>query len=175
MNIYYYVLNKFICYFSAMKFQKTSYLLLLSLLLIASSYPQTNDNLQKTEKDSVLRFQGITPRFPLTDKRFYNFPTDFTTLNINNLQLQPGSAWLLTEMELQQSILGKDNNSFKRTDLLNPLYLKYQNEQELKTLRYILGMAQLSAVGYLAYKHIRKYGFIKWTTFAGGVFKTISV
>jgi len=45
--------------------------------------------------------------------------------------------------------------------LLSPLYAQYIEDSKFNPVRYVLGMAQLSAVGYLAYKHIKKYGFLK--------------
>ena len=41
------------------------------------------------------------------------------------------------------------------------LYMKYLEDSKFNPVRYVLGMAQLGAAGYLAYKHIKKYGFLK--------------
>ncbi|MFH0736398.1 MAG: hypothetical protein V1773_17775 [bacterium] len=44
-------------------------------------------------------------------------------------------------------------------DILSPLYSQYMEAQKHQTWQYILGTIQAGAVGYLAYKHIQKYGF----------------
>lgn len=46
-------------------------------------------------------------------------------------------------------------------NILTPLQEKYADLQSMKTLKSILGAVQLSAVGYLAYLHLKKYGFLK--------------
>ena len=42
-----------------------------------------------------------------------------------------------------------------------PLYQKYLEDSKFNPFKYALGMMQVGAVGYLAYKHIKKYGFLK--------------
>ncbi len=44
-------------------------------------------------------------------------------------------------------------------NILSPLYSQYMEDQKNDTWRSILGTLQAGAVGYLAYKHIQKYGF----------------
>ena len=51
-------------------------------------------------------------------------------------------------------------NNFQ-TNILKPLQDKYAGMQSMKELKYILGTVQVSAVGYLAYLHLKKYGFLK--------------
>jgi hypothetical protein len=48
-----------------------------------------------------------------------------------------------------------------KTNLLNPLYQEFASTQSMKELKYILGMVQVGGVAYLAYQHIKKYGFLK--------------
>lgn len=43
--------------------------------------------------------------------------------------------------------------------LLSPLYQQYMDGQTNRSWMSILGAVQAGAVGYLAYKHIKKYGF----------------
>lgn len=43
---------------------------------------------------------------------------------------------------------------------LSPLYNQYVEDSKFNPVRYVLGLAQLSAAGYIAYRHIKKYGFI---------------
>jgi hypothetical protein len=48
-----------------------------------------------------------------------------------------------------------------KMNLLNPLYQEFVSSQSMKELRYILGMVQMGGVAYLAYEHIKKYGFLQ--------------
>lgn len=67
---------------------------------------------------------------------------------------------LRTEMIINQN--ARLNATRTETELyfLSPLYNKFLEEKKFNPVRYVLGVAQLSAVGYLAYRHIKKYGFI---------------
>lgn len=67
---------------------------------------------------------------------------------------------LRTEMIIRQSSGNNYNTEGNDYNFLSPLYNKYIEESKFNPVRYVLGLAQLSAVGYLAYKHIKKYGFI---------------
>ena len=46
-------------------------------------------------------------------------------------------------------------------NMLAPLRLKYMDSQKFSLFREILGAAQMTAVGIMAYQHIKRYGFIK--------------
>jgi len=46
-------------------------------------------------------------------------------------------------------------------DLLAPLRLQRARENELKTLRTLLGTVQIGGVAYIAYRHLKKRGVIK--------------
>lgn len=99
------------------------------------------------------------------DKIFIQFDEfDFyRDLYHSNIQIPPdndkNTIQLRTEMLIRQST----KNNFNEEDnyyFLSPLYNKYIEESKFNPVRYVLGVAQLSAVGYLAYRHIKKYGFI---------------
>ncbi len=47
------------------------------------------------------------------------------------------------------------------SDFLRPLSLRYKREQELAIYYQILGSLEAGTAGYLAYKHIKKYGLFK--------------
>ena len=46
----------------------------------------------------------------------------------------------------------------ERIDLISPWQCELTKQEELRTLRTILGTVQLGGVAYLAYQHIKKYG-----------------
>ncbi len=57
--------------------------------------------------------------------------------------------------------LGMQTISWKspeRIDLVSPWQYELTKQEELRTLRTILGTVQLGGVAYLAYRHIKKHG-----------------
>ena len=83
---------------------------------------------------------------------------------LNNIKMDvpidgdPQTVWLRTSL-----LIGNTNNtrSDNKVHYLSPLYTQYIEDSKFNPVRYILGMAQVGAVGYLVYKHIKKYGFLK--------------
>ncbi len=69
---------------------------------------------------------------------------------------QNGNIWLKTNLAITNSI---EQNDFESTSyLLQPYYNIYMENKGISLFRQVLGMAQLGAVGYIAYKHLEKYG-----------------
>jgi len=56
---------------------------------------------------------------------------------------------------------GDNSIKYKFDDMTLPLYQKYREDSKFNPFRYALGMVQTGAVGYLAYKHLKKYGFFR--------------
>ena len=83
---------------------------------------------------------------------------------LNNMKMDvsidgdPQTVWLRTSL-----LIGNTNNpgSDNKVHYLSSLYTQYVEDSKFDAFRYVLGMAQVGAVGYLAYKHIKKYGFLK--------------
>lgn len=100
---------------------------------------------------------------------FYNysipdplFLNEFDHLKFKwNLSNDTTSIWLQTRLQLPSMLNTDENKNKLQIDILNPLGQKYSTIQSMKTLKYILGTVQVSAVGYLAYLHLKKYGFLK--------------
>ena len=80
-----------------------------------------------------------------------------------NLQTNkdPNTIWMWTKLSI---------NNLERIDfhpgqspgnIIEPLHQQYIENSKLNPVRYVLGMAQTAAVGYLAYRHIKKYGLFK--------------
>lgn len=76
------------------------------------------------------------------------------------LNIDPNTLQLRTEMIIKQSAKNNFNAEDDNFYFLSPLYNKYLEDSKFNPVRYVLGLAQLSAAGYLAYRHIKKYGFI---------------
>ena len=100
---------------------------------------------------------------------FYNqTPYSFNFDGLNDLHLNTrflndtSSIWIQTRMRLAGNVNQQDEiRNNLQLNILNPLQEKYADLQSMKTLKSILGAVQLSAVGYLAYLHLKKYGFFK--------------
>ncbi len=71
----------------------------------------------------------------------------------------PNTQWLWTKAVLSNSYQSFNESGVDFKNMLAPQYEEFKENSKFNPIRYVLGMAQLSAVGYLAYKHIKKYGF----------------
>jgi hypothetical protein len=140
-------------YFSFLIFQ-------LLLLTSFSCFAQQEESLINN-KDSVYRFQGIVPPIEFQ----YNIDEIFSKAIAPNIPDDilfadnPSTVWLRTElliMNNSQSDLGDINTHFTY-----PLYQQYLRDSEFDMVKYVLGAVQAGAVGYMAYRHIKKYGFWK--------------
>ena len=114
------------------------------------------------QPDSVL-FNLKNPVNPLTNFqiKFEEFEI-YRELNFMKMDIDisgdPNTLWLRTSLALS-----KTNSGYKdfKPGFLSPLERKYREDSKFDPIKYVLGAAQVGAVGYLAYKHIKKYGFLK--------------
>ena len=85
-------------------------------------------------------------------------------VNLNNMKMSvpidgdPQTVWLRTSLALSKTEITDQKFS---PHFLSPLEKQYLEDSKFNPIRYALGMVQAGAVGYLAYKHIKKYGFLK--------------
>jgi len=77
------------------------------------------------------------------------------------LNTDPNTKWLWTSYAISNSSQATFQSNENFDDMTRPLYQKYIEDSKFNPFRYALGMMQVGAVGYLAYKHIKKYGFLK--------------
>ena len=137
------------------------YILLYFFVAISPIHPQENEISANEVENTVPRYKGLV--HPL--KINYNFDELFTSTNFNEqsanetLSENPQQLWLRTELWLKNSNMYGSTNT--ENHFLSPLYKQYLEDSKFDPVRYVLGIAQLSAVGYLAYRHIEKYGFFK--------------
>ena len=143
---------------------KNYFSFLIVSFIISVSYPclaQQEREFDKS-KDSVFRHQGIIP--PIEFK--YDFDELFSNAFITKLPDEilfdnnPSTIWLRTEILLSNHSSKTDYGELN-TFFTAPLYQQYLRDSEFDMVRYILGTVQAGAVGYMAYKHIKKYGFWK--------------
>ena len=79
---------------------------------------------------------------------------------LSNLSIRTAPAFYPTLLQ-SPFTLGMQPFSWKspeRIDLVSPWQFELTKQEELRTLRTILGTVQLGGVAYLAYRHIKKYG-----------------
>lgn len=134
-----------------------------TLIIFAfNTYAQEQRSPLNNTTDSTHRFQGIIPPIEFQ----YNFDeilskslnTDFS--NEVLLDNNPSTVWLRSELLIStnSSEIGRSEIN---THFTSPLYQQYLKDSEFDMVRYILGAAQASAVAYMAYKHVKKYGLWK--------------
>lgn len=138
---------------------KTFIKIIFSLLIISSFlYSQSNDTSKIASGDSSKTKNEINFLNEIQLK-FDEFELHRELYNMKpNLSLDddPETVWLRTSILISQT-----NNSPAESPnyLLSPLYNQYIEASKFNLIQYVLGMAQAGTVGYLAYKHIKKYGF----------------
>lgn len=117
--------------------------------------PQSIIESSKQEIDSI----KLQNKESLNLKRNKPFIKE-SELNKTNLHINDSeSVWLRTKLQLEYSVNNQDINNFNK--LMLPLNKQYIESQKLNFVNYFLGITQTAAVGYLAYRHIKKYGFWK--------------
>lgn len=117
----------------------------------------------KTELDTLRAFNLSIPN----DVLEYQFQEPSFLNEISRLSLSKkfindsATVWMRTRMMI--SGINNQEDLFNNTssNMLGPLYNNYLESQKLATLKAILGTVQVGAVSYLAYKHLKKYGFLK--------------
>ena len=129
-------------------------------LLTSISYAQTeqvnitqnNDSLKiNINQHSLNKIQTLFDDFDLH--------REFNTMKMNvPIDGDPQTVWLRTSLAIANNENVNQNFS---PHFLSPLERKYYEDSKFDPIRSLLGMAQVGAVGYLAYKHIKKYGFLK--------------
>ena len=138
-----------------------SYLIFLATLSNSFSGFSQQENEPINNSDSLYRFQGIIP--PVDYQ--YDFNQLFVQPLFNNISNEilfednPSNVWLRTELLISnnsQTEFGEVNTFYTA-----PLYQQYLRDSEFDMVRYVLGTVQAGAVAYMAYRHIKKYGFWK--------------
>jgi hypothetical protein len=130
-------------------------------LFTCISFAQVEEINQSQLSDSTIRFQGIVPpiEFQYNIDEIFSKPIAPYIPEDILFDENPSTVWLRTELIISNSSQpggGEVNNFFTA-----PLYQQYLRDSEFDMVRYVLGAVQAGAVGYMAYRHIKKYGFWK--------------
>ena len=155
-NIWHIQINLFIFNYYKRKLIEMKYFLMLILLLSDFVYSQ------EKSYDSLNHEQTTNTQSNLLN----DFDLYFTMNNIQNNSIipvnnNPKTIGLWTSFAVSQSYMGEAMPGATKSFMLSPLNIKYREDSKFNSVRYILGMAQTAAVGYMAYIHLKKYGFLK--------------
>lgn len=136
--------------------------ILSALCLFASiSFAQVEETSLSQLSDSTIRFQGIVPpiEFQYNIDEIFSKPIAPYIPEDILFDDNPSTVWLRTELLISNS--SQPGNGEVNTFFTAPLYQQYLRDSEFDMVRYVLGAVQAGAVGYMAYRHIKKYGFWK--------------
>lgn len=127
-----------------------------------SGYSQDTEKVFTQSPDSSFRFQGIVPpvEYQYDMNEFYVAPLFNQIPDEILFDENSSTVWLRTELLLSNKNLLTENGEVK-THFTSPMYQQYLKDSEFDMVRYILGTVQTGAVAYMAYRHIKKYGFWK--------------
>lgn len=140
--------------------RKTAIFSYLFFLLVVSQIPaQTKiDSLRRIE-EPVPFSRYSNPTFNIDDSFFSN---ELTHIRFNSkLWSDSSSLWLRTRMQLNEIVYQETLVGNLQSNILNPLNQLYSATQNMKLFRSVVGAVSVGAVGYLAYQHLKKYGFLK--------------
>ncbi len=112
--------------------------------------------------DTFYRYQGIIPpvEYQYDLNQFFTEPLFNQIPDEILFEDNPSNIWLRTELSISNNNLRSDNGEIN-TFFTAPLYQQYLEDSEFDMVRYVLGTIQTGAVAYMAYRHIKKYGFWK--------------
>lgn len=136
-------------------------ILLLFFLLTFISYPQQTDSSNLISTDDSLKVRIYQNSLIQMQIKFDEFELhrEFKDIKMNiPIDSDPNTVWLRTSLAVSSTNYTDQKFS---THFLSPLEKQYLENSKFNPLQYALGMVQAGAVGYLAYRHIKKYGFFK--------------
>jgi len=130
-------------------------------LLAFVSFAQKTDNTKIISAHDSLKIKiNANPLINIQVKfDEFELQREFKNMKMNvPIDGDPNTVWLRTSLAISNTDNADQNFS---PHFLSPLEKQYLEDSKFNPFRYALGMVQVGAVGYLAYKHIKKYGFLK--------------
>jgi len=136
---------------------------ILPLLFICAfiSFAQQADNNNTISTDDSLKINMNSNPITQMQIKFDEFELqrEFKDIKMSiPIDGDPQTVWLRTSLAIANT---ENTNQTFSPHFLSPLEKQYLEDSKFDPVRYALGMVQAGAVGYLAYKHIKKYGFLK--------------
>ncbi len=130
------------------------------ILFILSSiivYAQDEENKLLLDDSTEIHNNSLNNLlFKLDEFEFYRDLTE----QKRNFNVNPDAAklWLEASLNLSNDSPFNKQKDYTPEYLHSSLYDQYLEKSKFNIVRTALGMVQLGAVGYLAYKHIKKWG-----------------
>lgn len=117
----------------------------------------------KTEIDTLRAFElSVPPEIFEYQLENQNYLSDINSGIFKKSFLNDtSSAWLRAKIMIENFSNQDDIFSDATAKMTAPMFNYYLDSQKLATLKAILGSVQVGAAAYLAYRHIKKYGFLK--------------
>jgi hypothetical protein len=130
------------------------------IFLIFSSFLWAQN---KTEVDTLRAFElSVPPEIFEYQLENQNYLSNINTSFFRKSFLKDSSsAWLSAKIMIGNFNSQDDGFSDAASKMTAPMFNYYLDSQKFATLKAILGSVQVGAVTYLAYRHIKKYGFLK--------------
>lgn len=140
---------------------KTIFKIFLFVLIIFSSAYSQSEKTNKIPDNDTIKIGFYSN--PLTNVQIkfdeFELHREFKNMKMKfPIDGDPQTVWLRTALLISNS---ENSNQNFSPHFLSPLEKKYFEDSKFNPIKYVLGAAQVGAVGYLAYKHIKKYGFFK--------------
>jgi len=130
-------------------------ILVLTLANTLATYGQQRSDVRQADANPQNRIVIIDPGISLGRPTFLLPPS----LEADSMFRLPSFLFIPENFTIPQPFL--QGVFEERVDLLSPLRLQMEKESRLRPLQTVLGTVEIGAVGYLAYRHIRKYGFLR--------------
>ncbi len=137
-----------------------NYLNIILLIVFISSFLYSQE-----EKPETLNV--VTPSFNSLQNLQYKFDEFefYRELNYMKFKLpsisDSNTVWMWTRLAISNPGNQDAQPGNSPGDWIEPLHQQFLEDSKFNPVRYVLGMAQTAAVGYLAYQHIKKYGLFK--------------
>lgn len=136
---------------------------ILSLLFLCTFilYAQQTDNANTVSTNDSLKIRINPNSVTQMQIKFDEFELhrQFNNMKMNvPIDGDPQTVWLRTSLAISDT---ENNGQNFSPHFLSQLEKQYLENTKFNPIKYALGMVQAGAVGYLAYKHIKKYGFLK--------------
>ncbi len=135
-----------------------------SIILLLLIFPSAELSFaQETSEDKVNKQtsydQLIKIQTQLNEFEFYR-ELNYMRMDLN-LNNDPNTIWMWTKLALLNNGKPDKYSGESPVNMLEPLHQQFLENSKFNPVRYVLGMAQTAAVGYLAYRHIKKYGLFR--------------
>ena len=132
---------------------------LLLLIFLSSQLVYT----QEATKDNGIKFHSDNAIIKLqTSLNEFDIYRELNYMRMNlSTNDDPNTIWMWTKLSITANESSNNYSGESPGSMLEPLHQQFLENSRLNPVRYVLGIAQTAAVGYLAYQHIKKYGLFK--------------